>query len=868
MKKTILVILVLVLVQSSVSLSQEGWTRKADMPTARHSFAASVVNGKIYAIGGRAGGPISTVEEYDPATNTWTRKADMPTRRYNAATCVVNGKIYAIGGHDGTEVTRTVEEYDPATDIWTKKADIPLAVARSCAGVVNGKIYVILTEVQTYDPATDTWSVGAKTPTPRIPSVSVVDSKIYVIGGAGWDPPWAPFSIVEEYDPVTNTWTRKADIPTPRHYLSTCAVNGIIYTVGGRLHDNNNPVTTVEAYIPETDTWMDVPDMQVPRYSVATCTLQGDIYAIGGNPRNGVVEVYSAAPWGFASNPSPANGNLHVDQWVNLNWTPGDFATSHDVYLSEDFEDVNTGAIEAYRGNKAESLLIAGFAGFPYPDGLFPGTTYYWRIDEINDLHPESPWRGDVWSFFIPPTKAYDPTPADGAQYIDLNVTLGWTTGLDAKLHTVYFGDSFDGVDSATGGIQQTATTYTPGPLEPAKTYYWRIDELGGAQANETQKGDVWSFMTAGFVVDDFESYNDINTPDPESNIIFDNWKDGFGTADNGAIVGYYYPPYTEQTIVNSGSQSMPFHYDNNLKYSEAVLTLASRRDWTKDGVGVLSLWFRGYPASLGSFTEGTDGTFIINGEGARIGWKSDKCYFSYKTLSGPGSIVAKVDSIEGILDSARVGVMIRETLDPDSLSTCAYIFAGGGVEFHQRESKGSSGINTYQLGISAPHWLKLERDSFGTFRAFHSADGFNWQPFENSAPASIPMRSDIYIGLAVASYIGSHTCEVVFSNVTITGAVSSEWISQDIGLSTNYAESLYVAIANSGGENAVVYYDDPAATNIDTWTEWNIDLSKFSNQGVDISDVDTIAIGFGDRNNPHPGGKGKMYFDDIRLCK
>jgi hypothetical protein len=876
-KHYLIALIVLFCSLPSMSVAEEGWTRKADMPTARHSFAASAVNGKIYAIGGRAGGARSIVEEYDPATDTWTRKADMPTGRYNSATCVVNGKIYAIGGHDGTEVTRTVEEYDPATDTWTKKADIPLAVARSCAGVVNGKIYVILTEVQTYDPATDTWSVGAETPTPRMPSVSVVNSKIYVIGGAGWDPPWAPFSTVEEYDPVTDTWTRKADIPTPRHYLSTCAVNGIIYAVGGRLHDNNNPVTTVEAYIPETDTWIDVPDMEVPRYHLSTCTLNGDIYAIGGNPRTGAVEVYSAGPWEFAGDPNPADGALHLDQGVTLNWTAGDFAVSHDVYLGDNFDDVNDGTGNTFRGNTDIVFFIAGFPGYTYPDGLVPGT-YYWRVDEVNDLHPDSPWKGPVWSFSIPPSKAYEPDPADGAESVNLNVKLGWTAGLDATLHKVYFGESFEDVDNATDGIIQAATTYSPGPLEFAKTYYWRIDELTGGQNSGIHKGNIWSFTTVGFVVDDFEDY------DAGENLIWYAWHDGLGYgvagsanyfAGNGTgsnIGDENTNSYCEETIIHGGGQSMPYWYDNNKQgyanYSEAELHLMTMRDWAEEGVTELSLWFRGYPASLGSFTEGTDGTFTINAEGTRIGWKSDECYFSYKTLSGSGSIVAKVDSIEGILDSARVGVMIRETLDPDSLSTCAYIFARGGVEFHQRESKGSAGVETYLPDITLPRWLKLERDVFGTFRAFHSADGSNWQSFENSAPASIPMRSDVYIGLAVASYVGSHTCEVVFSNVTITGTVSSEWISQDIGLSTNDAEPLYVAIANSSGEPAVVYHDDPAATTIDSWTQWNIDLSKFSGQGVDLSDVDTIAIGFGDKSNPQSGGKGKMYFDDIRLYR
>jgi hypothetical protein len=52
---------------------------------------------------------------------------------------------------------------------------------------------------------------------------------------------------------------------------------------------------------------------------------------------------------------------------------------------------------------------VAGFPGFAYPDGLVPGSTYYWRIDEVNSTDPNSPWKGEVWSFSIPPKKAYFP---------------------------------------------------------------------------------------------------------------------------------------------------------------------------------------------------------------------------------------------------------------------------------------------------------------------------------------------------------------------------------------------------------------------------------------------------------------------------
>ena len=52
----------------------------------------------------------------------------------------------------------------------------------------------------------------------------------------------------------------------------------------------------------------------------------------------------------------------------------------------------------------------------------------------------------------------------------------------------------------------------------------------------------------------------------------------------------------------------------------------------------------------------------------------------------------------------------------------------------------------------------------------------------------------------------------------------------------------------------------------MDTWTEWTIDLQKFMDQGVNLTNVNTIAIGFGNKNNPQPGGSGLMFFDDIDL--
>ena len=75
--------------------------------------------------------------------------------------------------------------------------------------------------------------------------------------------------------------------------------------------------------------------------------------------------------------------------------------------------------------------------------------------------------------------------------------------------------------------------------------------------------------------------------------------------------------------------------------------------------------------------------------------------------------------------------------------------------------------------------------------------------------------------------------------------------------------------VSNIAGTSAIVTNDDPAAAQIDTWTEWVISLQDLANQGINLADVDRIAIGLGDRGNTTiPGGSGKMYFDDIRLYK
>jgi hypothetical protein len=909
----------------------------------------------------------------------------------------------------------------------------------------------------------------------------------------------------------------------------------------------------------------------------------------------------------LARRPAPKDGAIYENTWVTLTWSPGDFAVSHDVYLGDNFDEVNNGIhdSETFRGNLDlnSQFFIAGFPGNPYPDGLTPGTTYYWRIDEINDANAASPWKGNVWSFTVSSKKAYEPFPADGTQYLDPDIELSWTGGLGSVLHYVFIGESFEEVDAATQGILAAVPKYTPSGIELGKTYYWRIDEFDGLT---THKGDVWSFKTMpdisitdpnllgwwkldegsgtlaldgsgygnhgtlmrnpqwvtghdgdaldfggsstyvdcgndemlnlgvfsvsfwcnipatqtwnhmvskgshvasgdpgsvnwGVMMVDaqeailFETYNDTgwvgiradttigewhhvaatydgdvmqiyhdgelaaetsgagilldqsraltigarsdsggpaggffngsiddvriydkvltqeevlqamqgdptlawgpvpankSMPDvlnvaslswspgakatqhdvyfgtdkdsvgdadtttadiyrgrqaaaeytlPESlewgsgpyywrvdeynsddtiskgniwtftvadfllindfedyngdeNQIWFSWLDGLGygtpgTADyyagngTGSAVGDENTvSYTEETIVNSGLQSMPLSYDNNKQgyanYSETELRLTSPLDWTQQDVTELSIWFRGYPAVTGSFVEAPVGTYTMTATGTDIWNAADEFHFGFKMLTGAGSIVAKVISVDNTDPWAKAGVMIRETLDPDSKFAAVYITPGNGCRFQARintatgATSDTSVASTEQMAITAPYWIKLERDIGGNYRGYYSADGSTWTPMTWS-PQYITMGSNVYIGLALTSHNNAVKGQAVFSNVTTTGTVNGQWTSQDIGILSNDAEPLYVAVSNSAGTPAVVVHDDPAAAQIDTWTEWVIPLQAFADQGINLTDVDKIAIGLGTRGNTTvPGGSGKMFFDDVRLYR
>ncbi len=220
------------------------------------------------------------------------------------------------------------------------------------------------------------------------------------------------------------------------------------------------------------------------KHYVAGDTFRGYVRLrdVSGQPP--VEDVIRVAEYvGFkASEPTPADGAMGVSMAL-MQWEAGSFALWHDIYF---------GTTPELGQADYKSRMPLQSAMYFHPMGLQPGTTYYWRIDEVEA--DGTVRTGDTWSFTATPQAAWAPQPADGARYVDAGATLKWSPGMNATKRDVYFGTDRAAVEAGTGGTakgSQFTTTYKPAALDRGVTYYWRVDEVAGTS---TATGEVWSF--------------------------------------------------------------------------------------------------------------------------------------------------------------------------------------------------------------------------------------------------------------------------------------------------------------------------------------------------------------------------------------
>jgi len=589
------------------------------------------------------------------------------------------------------------------------------------------------------------------------------------------------------------------------------------------------------------------------------------LFSVGTGPEEGIGDNYGGRIHGWLYVPLTGDYTL----WLTC-------ADQGELWLSTDDDPANVQLL----ASEPTWGWYGAFNRKSDPISLIGGNRYYimaiWKEGTDWD-HCQVAWQGAgiryqeiiQGNYLSPyrPVNAYAPTPKDGSTFINQTPMFFWTSGKNAISHNLYLGVDPNALNQiATLSAAQNKYGPLAPPLDVNQTYYWRIDEVNDLHPDSPWIGQAWSFTTADYiVVDDFEDYNDV------SNRIYDTWGDYY-VNNTGMTVGHIDPPFAEGTIVHYGAQSMYVRYDNDGAvnegtsleqsgtqfYSEAEREWDDPQDWAGQNAESLTLWFRGIPASVGSFTQGPPIT--ITAGGTDIFDTADEFHFAYKQFYGEGSIAAKVLSVSETDVWAKAGVMIRQSLDPGSVNVAMVVTPSSGVSFQYRAAVGAGTEEITETDIRAPQWVRLTRTG-NTFIGQYSANGTIWTTLGS---VDVPMLLDVYAGLCLTSHNVDETCTAEFSNVTMTGTVTGDWQSQDIGINSNIAEPLYVVLEDSAGNSALANNPDPAASITGDWTQWIVPFADFP--GVNMQAIKKISIGVGDKASTQPGTAGDLYIDDIGL--
>jgi len=256
-----------------------------------------------------------------------------------------------------------------------------------------------------------------------------------------------------------------------------------------------------------------------------------------------------------------------------------------------------------------------------------------------------------------------------------------------------------------------------------------------------------------------------------------------------------------------------------------------------------------------------------MNAIGVDIWGTADEFRYVHKTLTGDGSMIARVDSLDASPNVwVKAGVMIRQDTGTGSPHSFMPITASGGngASWQGRLTEGAASENNDATDpVAAPYWVRIDRAG-NTFTGFLSPDGANWTPLGD--PRDVVMTDPVLIGLALTSHNVNQATSAAFSNVSTTGNVTGNWQIAEVGIAQpttgNAVEPLYLALEDSAGNVAVVTHPDTAAVGRPGWTEWLIPYSELT--GINLNSVRTIFIGIGDRNNPTAGGSGTIFIDDV----
>lgn len=266
------------------------WRSLPDAPTARLMTAWTVLDDKIWVVGGlRDGVALQTVESYDPRAGVWQPQPALPIPLHHAAAATYRGEVVVLGGASGDLAQASAKVFALRGGKWVELPNLGHARAALAAAVVGDKLVVVggqnakqlVGQTEAFDG--NSWHDAAEMPTPREHLAAVSDGTyVYALGGRflSADKNSAAF---ERFDPQSGTWTKLVDMPTPRGSYGAAFIDGRIVAVGGE--EPTQVVGVAEMYDIADGTWTTLRPMPTPRHAEVVATVGNTIYCIGGANR-------------------------------------------------------------------------------------------------------------------------------------------------------------------------------------------------------------------------------------------------------------------------------------------------------------------------------------------------------------------------------------------------------------------------------------------------------------------------------------------------------------------------------------------------------------------------------------------------------
>ena len=275
------------------------WETLAPMPTARQEVAAAAFGGHVWVIGGfgATGEPLSTVERYDPASNSWDARPPLPVAVHHAAAVSVNDRLFVIGGYTGGRLSwaplDAVWEWTDARGAWEKRTPMPTARGALAVASLAGRIHALggsagnpLGAHEIYDVPANRWIVANTMPTARdhLAAVAFLD-RVWAIGGRT-SFMGDQYANVEVYDPATDSWRPGPPLPRGRGGLAAVALPDRVLVFGGEAPFRIFNAT--EMYEPAGNRWISLEPMPTARHGIGAALIGGRVYVPGGGREPGL----------------------------------------------------------------------------------------------------------------------------------------------------------------------------------------------------------------------------------------------------------------------------------------------------------------------------------------------------------------------------------------------------------------------------------------------------------------------------------------------------------------------------------------------------------------------------------------------------